>query len=131
MLQRKRKTLPLRQAIRTGDINGILARLYRIIIHQLGIDENRYEALMERYIKKAHLQPNRKEKAAARASLSKDLLKEAMTWKTFFKGLAFLAIWKFDIKLTLYHENGNVTEHVTTVVVGEVDHENDTTKDSE
>ena len=131
MLSRKRKTLPLRQEIRSGDVNGILARLFRIIVHDLGITDDRYEALMERYIQKSHLDPNRKEKAAARASLSKDLLKEAMTWKTLFKGLDFLAVLKFDLTITLHHRNGRVTHHGTTVVLDEIDPEQPEEKEKE
>lgn len=120
MLDRKRKSKPFGMEIRTGEVGGILSKLYRQILHDLGITPDRYEALMQRYIKRAHLGPNRNEKAAARAGLSKELLKASMTFKTWIKGIVFLAISKIKITVTLYHENGKVTDHSVTVVLDEL-----------
>jgi hypothetical protein len=93
--------------------------MYRKILSDLGVTSDRYDALMNRYVAKAQLYPNRKEKAAARASLSKELLKEFMTWKTLVKGIMFLAVPKFDFTIRLYHASGKVTEHSLTVVLDE------------
>lgn len=117
MLKRKSKVQPFGAPIRTGSVGSILAKLYRTILHDLGIDPSRYEALMERYIQRAHMDPNRKAKAAARAGLSKELLKETMTFKTFIKGLLFLAVARVDFKVTLHHANGKITTHEMNVIM--------------
>lgn len=130
MSTRKPKTRPFGKDIQSGPPGAILARMYRKILSDLGVTSDRYEALMSRYVAKAHLFPNRKERAAARASLSKELLKEFMTWKTIVKGIMFLAVPKFDLTFKLYHANGKVTEHTLTVVLDE-DIENDTESDKE
>lgn len=119
MTTRKPKTRPFGKDIQSGPPGAILARMYRKILADLGVTSDRYEALMARYVSKAQLYPNRKEKAAARASLSKELLKEFMTWKTIIKGIMFLAVPKFDMTFKLYHSNGKVTEHTLTVVLDE------------
>lgn len=123
MLKRKRQVKPFGAEIRTGSVGGILARLYRTILHDLGITTDRYEALMTRYIQKAQLDPNRKDKAAARAGLSKELLKESMTWKTLIKGINFLGVLRIDIRIGLHHANGRVTQHGIDIVLDEVDEE--------
>ena len=49
--------------------------------------------------------------------LYEELLKSTMTWKVFIKGLLFINVKKFDIKITLYHANGSITNHNKTVVL--------------
>ena len=117
MAPRKPKVRPFGQDIQSGPPGAILARMYRKILNDLGVTSDRYDALMNRYVAKAQLYPNRKEKAAARASLSKELLKEFMTWKTLVKGIMFLAVPKFDLSIRLHHASGKVTEHSLTVVL--------------
>lgn len=131
MLDRKRKAKPFGLEIKSGDVGGILARLYRQILHDLGITPERYEALMSRYVARAHLDPNRKAKAAARASLSKELLKAAQTFKTFIKGIVFLAVVRMDIRITLHHENGRVTDHGLSVILGELNVDESSDESSE
>jgi hypothetical protein len=97
MSSRKHHIKPYGVMIRSGTTGGILARLYRTILHDLGITLDRYNALMGRYIAKAHLDHNRIEKANARVTLSKELLKDSMTWKTFVRGLDFLNTKQYEL----------------------------------
>ncbi len=121
-MTRKHRILPLEQKIASRSVGGLLATLWRNIMHACGLKElDRYNALMERYIQKAFLDPNRVEKASARASLGKELLKDSMTWKTFIKGLNFLNVLKFELTVRLHHANGKVTDHVLHVTLDEVD----------
>lgn len=111
-MARKHQSTPFSSEIRSGSVGGILAKLWRTIMRDVGLEAgDRYEALMQRYIQKALLDPNRVEKATARASLSKELYKVSMTWKTFIKGLSFLNVVKFSIHIRLHHSNGKVTDH--------------------
>lgn len=131
MINRKSKVKPFGAMLRTGSVGSNLSRLYRSILHDLGIDPSRYDALMTRYIQKAHLDPNRKDKATARAGLSKELLKETMTWKTFVKGLNFLAVVKFDLNISLHHANGKITNHKLSVAMDDMDVEESQEKSDE
>lgn len=123
MATRKHRVKPFALEIKTGGVGGILARLYRTILHDLGITADRYDALMARYIQKAALDQSRSEKASARASLSKELLKESMTWRTWVKGINFLAVVKFELHVKLHHANGKTTSHNVVVALDEVDPE--------
>lgn len=120
-MSRKKKVLPYETEVNTGTEGSILSKIYRTILTDLGMDRQRYEALMNKYIQRSQHYPDRVQRAAARASLNKELLKESMTWKTFIKGLVFLRLWKIDITIRAYHMNQRVTEHRTTVNFGEIE----------
>ena len=107
MVSRKPKQQPYGAIIKSGAVGSILSRLFQRILHNLGITPDRYEALMARYIQKATTLPDRKE-GTSRVSLSKELLKKSMTWKTFLKGLEFLYVSKFEICLRLHNEEGKI-----------------------
>lgn len=129
MATRKVRVKPFGLEIRTGTTNSILSRLYRTTLHDLGITFDRYNALMSRYIAKAALDHNRLEKAAARTTLSKELLKESMTWKTFLKGLAFLNVKSYTIilkgegktfKVHVSHWSDTFTDELAGTVLAEL-----------
>lgn len=123
MTSRKPKTLGYSKEITSGSVGSILAKLYGKIRHDLGISASRYDALMQRYINKALVNPSKQDKAAARAGLSKELLKEEITLKTFVKGIEFHGCPRFDIGVTLYHANGQQTHHSIGVILDELDSE--------
>lgn len=123
-MARKQKVIPFGKEITKGSVGSILSRFFRNIMHSIGVEQGRFDDLIRRYIQKALLDPNRVERATARASLGKDLLKISMTWKTFIKGLAFLNVLKFELSMRLYHANGKVTDHRLDVVLDEIDFEN-------
>jgi len=123
MLKRKPKVQPFGASIQSGAVGSILSRLYRTIMHDVGIDHQRYSALMERYIKQAANDPNRQEKAMARAGLSKELLKDVMTWRSFIKGLQFLHVETFSITLTLTHSTGKKSKHILLVKMSDLEEE--------
>lgn len=114
MISRKSKQKPLRAKLNKGPSGSILSKLFRTILFNYGMDDKRYDALMARYIRKAAMDVNRKDRADVRAGLSGELLKTSMTWKTFLKGLKFLSIakmsivvrlWKSDETCILYRQN--------------------------
>ena len=131
MTSRKPQAQDYSKEISSGSVGSILAKLYGKIRHDLGISASRYDALMQRYINKALLNPSKRDKAAARAGLSKELLKKVMTFKTFVKGIEFHGVPEFDLAVTLYHANGKVTHHSIHVVLDEIDGEGKETEESE
>lgn len=111
---RKHKKIGLGQEIRGNTPGNILARLYRKILHNLGVSPERYNALFDRYVQRASLDPRKK--TEIRAGLNEALLAEEMTFKTFVKGMDFLAIPSYDITITLHHANGKKTTHSITII---------------
>ena len=98
---RKHKVVPYGVDIVTGGLGSELSKLFRTILHDNGVDAERYNDLMYWYIVREQAKANRNERAEARMGLSQELMKEAMTWKTFIKGLKFLHIDTFELGLTL------------------------------
>ena len=103
------------QPILTGTSDSILSALFRSILYDIGITPTRFNILLERYMINANLPKNTKESSSLRGNLKKELLKGFMSWRVFIKGLVFLNIGKFDLSINLYHRNGSVTTHTTTV----------------
>lgn len=109
--------LPFGKEIRTGTTDSILASLFRTVLADLGINVNRFNTLLNKYIVHANIPMNTKEISSVRGNLKKELLKSVMTWKVFVKGLLFLGITKFDITIRLYHANGRITDHAKSVTL--------------
>lgn len=115
---RKYKLRPFGMVIRTGGVGAVLARLFRTVMHDLGITEqDRYDALMVRYIQKARFLPDAEKQEALRLGLSKELLKESITWKTLMKGFEFLYITQVEFKVTL-DRSGVQSEHSVSFLIG-------------
>lgn len=106
----------LKMDLRTLEGDGeILSTLYHQLVEQEGNTPELHQARLTAYIEKTRGQQSKKDKAAARASLSKELQKSAMTWRTFIKGLVFLSVMKFTLTITLYHRNKPKTMHFVKV----------------
>lgn len=108
---------PFIEEIRTGTSDSILASLLRTILMDIGITPMQFDRLLERYIVNAQMPYNVKEVSNQRGNLKKELLKSAMTWKVFIKGLVFLNIKRFNLTVTLHHANGSVTSHSKSVTL--------------
>lgn len=106
---RKHKTVKLGRGIRSGGPGTILSKTYQQMLFSLGVTPERYEALFERFVRKAALNP--RDKLEVRAGLKEALLADQMTIKTLFKGIRFLGVTEFDIAFTLYGTDGTQTTH--------------------
>lgn len=120
---RKQKIVPFGVMIRSGNVGSILANLFRVIMADIGIvTEERYDSLMARYIRRAEAMPDGKRIAALRQGLSVELLKASISWKTFMRGLEFLAVKEFTLIAHLTHRNSHVTAHViSSKILGDKD----------
>jgi len=116
MSSRKIRVRPFSAILRTGTPGTVLARIYRTVLHDLGVTAERYHALMLRYIAKSVMYANRNEKASTRASLSSELLKESMTWKTFILGLKFLNMDEYTLAVELTRPDGVSRATVTSTL---------------
>lgn len=111
------------EEITSGTADSILSSVFRSILKDLKIGGERFNTLIHKYIVRANIPMNLKEVSSVRGNLKKELLKSAMTWKVFVKGISFLNVWKFEFTIRLYHMNGMVTDHSKTVVLDTVDQE--------
>ncbi len=120
MQVRKHKVRPFQMLIRTGGSGAVLARLIRTIMFDLGISEqDRYDALMIRYIQKAQFLPDAAKQEASRIGLSKELLKESITWKTLLKGLEFLNVKQVEFEVVLNRDAGESIHGISFEPAGE------------
>lgn len=94
-------------------LGGLLAKIF----HELDIRGDKYSSLMDSYIERSRSIIHKRQKATIRASISKELLKDSMTWKTLMKGLAFINVQRFTIRLKLYHAVKKATYHEIAVSV--------------
>jgi hypothetical protein len=110
-------TLPDRGASEPSGPNGILARLFRIILWQLNITPMRFGKYMSDYIhdKRYGIKDTRTAHTMARGNLMKELGKSEMTFKVFMKGLRFIKISRIEFIIKAHHPNGTTTVHSTEV----------------
>lgn len=116
---------PDKGASKTYGINGVLARLFRTMLKDLGVDGARWGSLMSDYLTDPRnaVPENKRDKTSARGNINKELFRPQMTWKVFFKGLRFLKIAEFEIQIITVRKNGQRYVHVTNVVLDTLDDE--------
>ncbi len=101
--------------IKTGSAESVLASLFRSIMVDLHINVFRFNHLVNDYISDQIRVGKNDDRSSAKGNLKRELLSDKISWKVFCKGLRFLNIWKFEIKIRAYHKNGSVTEHIKVV----------------
>jgi hypothetical protein len=121
MANHKEAIKPYGGTIMTGTSDSILASLFRTILIDLGITPMRFNVLLEKYIDKSNIPKNIKEVSSLRGNLKKELLKSTMSWKGFIKGLIFINIKRFEVRITLHHGSGKITEHYKSIVLDKED----------
>lgn len=99
----------------------LLGDLMAKIFHQLDIHGDKYSALMDAYIDRSRSIIHKRQRATIRASISKELLKDSKTWKTFMKGFAFINVQRFTVRVKLYHAVKKATYHEIVVAVDGLD----------
>lgn len=96
-----------------SEATGILSRLFRQILLDVGITPMRWQKLMRRYLTDPHNGvPNRgRDRSTHRGNLNRELRKSNMTWNNFKRGLMFLAPVKIRFEVHLTWENRKTTVH--------------------
>jgi hypothetical protein len=100
--------------------NGVLSRLWRQILYDLGIGPNQFNLLMHDYLSDPRngVPNNKKDQTSMRGNMSKELWKPQMTWKVFLKAMRFLQLVKITFTVEAHHANGRITLHSTDVNLG-------------
>ena len=101
----------------------ILSGIFKEAMFQMDIDIDKFNEYVHAFIQRAGVPQNLKEISSARGNLKKELLKPAMTWNLFIKGMVFLKVKKFDIGISLHHFNGKITQHYRSIVLDYVNPE--------
>lgn len=97
-----------------GGARNVLARLFRQILRDMGIDQRHWHRLMLRYLNdpRNRIPPNGKDKSSARGNLNKELRRPTMTWKVFNdKAIPFLNPKRVEFDISMTWANGRTTHH--------------------
>lgn len=105
------------------DAGKVLADLFGVILLELKIHGDKYSACMESFIDRSKMSIHKRQKASIRAAVSKEILKSRLTWKTFIKGLLFIGVRMFTIRLRIHHQVRGTTVHVLVADIDGVDDE--------
>lgn len=121
-IQRGGVVIPARA--KSGGTDIVLANLWQKIASDDpvngGMSFNRWSKWMESYLDDPRngIKNNTKDRASARGNLTKEILKDKMTWKVFCKALRFINVIKFRITIEPQWANGTTTSFSATVNIG-------------
>ena len=99
---------------------GVLARLFRTILYERGIDGPRWEVLMQRVLDdpRSPAPRNSKDRSSLKGNLNKAFRAPRMTWKTFEKAMRLLSPESMTFEVHLKWFNGETTIHNVTQDLG-------------
>lgn len=89
---------------------AILSDIFKSLIGSGVMDITKHNDLMTRYLSKACANMDRTKRSAVRASLTKELFKPTMTWKSFIKGMVYLSASRVEITVKAYPNFGRPGE---------------------
>lgn len=125
--------LPDKGVSKTKGVAGILARLFRQTLCDIGITPHRFHMLLLessslnklKYKDPATGSSGKTSKFFAAGNLRRELVKPEMTWKVFVKGIRLLQPIKVDFSIAMTFKNGQVKISQTTIDMGRKDIEDD------
>lgn len=90
-----------------------LARLWRQILRDLGMEPYRWQQLMDRFLKNPRngIPSTSRDQSSARGNLNKELFKTRLTFPTMMRGLALLDPRKIRFEVHMTWNNGKTTVH--------------------
>lgn len=99
-------TAPDKGASKTQGINGVLSKLFRMIMIELNVGGMRWGTLMHEFVKDARngVPDNRRDQTSIRGNLTKEFARPQMTWKVFMKAMRFLQVRNLKITLEITHD---------------------------
>jgi len=107
---------------------GVLSRLFRQILFDIGVDPLTWDKLMLRYLNdptNGIPSNDNSKRSSARGNLNKALGKPTMSWKMFITALRFLKPESVEFELKLTWKNKKTTVHRTTIQLIDVSHDDD------
>jgi hypothetical protein len=104
----------------TSGAGGVLSRLWRQQLKDLGINIQRWNDLMYNFVTDPRngFPPTKRDQQSARGNLVKELARPQMTWKVFMKAQRFLGASDMTIAIECNYLNGKRSVHSTPVNFG-------------
>lgn len=90
-----------------------LARLFRQMLAELGVNPMKWHQLMNAYLNdpRNRVPKDSRAKSSTRGNLNKELMKSRMTWKNFERGIRFLNPVEAEFSVKLKWRGGRTTVH--------------------
>lgn len=112
----REKLKELNEPIHNSKESAVLSKLFRVVLKELNL-LNKVEYYIDRYIRNANKNDLAVQKRKTRSSLSKNIVADEMTWKT-FSDLIFnlLRVKKCRITIELFHINNTKSVHSVNMV---------------
>jgi hypothetical protein len=104
----------------TSGAGGVLSRLWRQQLKDLGINIQRWNDLMYTFVTDPRngFPPTKRDQQSARGNLVKELARPQMTWKVYMKAQRFLGVSDMTIAIECNYVNGKRSVHSTAVNFG-------------
>ena len=103
------------------DTPSVLSEFFKEIQQQLSIGVQKFEQLLEEFMRREKLVVNLRNKTNIRGYLKKDFSSPRMSWKNFMKAMVFLCVLTMELDITLHFPKGSLTKHKYTVILGDQD----------
>ena len=102
----------------SGKQVGVLAGLFRQLCNIMSVRAFAWASLMEMYLSNPAngIPQNSKDRATARGNLTKELLREHMSWKVFLKAVRFLGAIRAEFTIKIWVTPTKVHEATVTIV---------------
>ena len=116
-------TSPDKGVNRTTGVNGVLSRMFRIMLLDNGINPMRWGVLMHSFINDVRngVPNNKRDQTSIRGNITKEFARPQMTWKVFVKAMRFLHIVHLKITIEATHAGKpNPTIHTVNVPLGNI-----------
>lgn len=96
-----------------SEATGVLSKLFRRILFDIGMRPMTWDRKMEEYLNSPRNggSRNSRKRSSDRGNLNKELRKADMTWANFLKGIAFLNPIKIRFEVHCTWENKKTTIH--------------------
>ena len=116
-----------------SEATGILSRLFRKTLADLGVTPMVWNKLMNAYLDDPHNRVPRhsRGRSSTRGNLNKELRKPNMTWNNFIKGIYFLNPIEAEFSMKLSWRGGHSTIHRLIVTRGSQVDENEDSEDTD
>lgn len=103
------------------DTPSVFSEFFKEIQQQLSIGVQKFEQLLEEFMRREKLVVNLRNKTNIRGYLKKDFSSPRMSWKNFMKAMVFLCVLTMELDITLHFPKGSLTKHKYTVILGDQD----------
>jgi hypothetical protein len=114
MANHKDAIVAYNEPINRGSSDSILAKMFRTIRDDLGLDADRLLYFVMRYVIKDK-SLSQKETSSVIGNIKKELQRTYMSWKVFTKGLVILNVKELDLTLTLFRPGHEHSVHSITI----------------